>query len=181
MACQNLLIYTDGYCAFTRLTGEQPRTPIDVATMDQPNINLANAPACDKKLIADLQGFLRNMHLWTHCINDARCKLDQAAKLISQSKKCSTLFDFKVNDIVSYQGRAVTIIDMLDPCASGFMTALIRRTDHDGSKEKQVKYADLLPVGTLFPEKMLPASIPAHLDQFYFFDAPIIDGSVSKF
>ena len=57
MACQNLLIYTDGYCAFTRLTGEQPRTPIDVATMDQPNIHLDNASPCDKKFIADLQGF----------------------------------------------------------------------------------------------------------------------------
>ncbi len=87
MACQNLLIYTDGYCAFTRLTGEQPRTPIDVAKMDQPNIHLENAPACDKKFIDE--GFLRNMHLWTHCINDARCKLDQAQKLTSQSYKCS--------------------------------------------------------------------------------------------
>ncbi len=54
---------SDGYCAFTRLTGEQPHTPIDVAKMDQPNIHLENASACDKKFIADLQGFLRNMHL----------------------------------------------------------------------------------------------------------------------
>jgi len=120
------------------------------------------------------------MHLWTHCINDARCKLDQATKLISQNKKCSTIFDFKVHDIASYQGRAVTIIDLIDPCASGFMNALIRRVDHDGAKEKQVKYADLLPVGTLFPEKMLPASIPVHLDQFYFFDALANDGSISS-
>ena len=180
MACQNLMIYTDGYCAFPRLTGEQPRTPLDVATMNQPNIQLANASACDKKFIADLQGFLRNMHLWTHCINDARCKLDQAAKLISQSKKRSTLFDFKVNDIASYQGHAVTILDLIDPTASGFMNALIRRVDHDGTTEKQVKYADLLPVGTLFPEKMLPTSVPVHVDQFYFFDAPANDGSISS-
>ena len=180
MACQNLLIYTDGYCAFTRLTGEQPRTPIDVATMDQPNIHLDNASPCDKKFIADLQGFLRNIHLWTHCINDARCKLDQATKLGLQNKKCSTIFDFKVHDIASYQGHAVTILDLIDPCASGFMNALIRRIDHDGTKEKQVKYSDLLPVGTLFPEKMLPASIPVNIDQFYFFDALAKDGSISS-
>jgi len=180
MACQNLMIYTDGYSAFTRLTGEQPRTPIDVAKMDQPNICLENAPACDKKFIDDLQSFLRNMHLWTHCINDARCKLDQAQKLTSQSHKCSTLFDFKVDDIVSYQGRAVTIVELIDPCSSGFMNARIRKVDHDGAQEKQVKYADLLPLGTLFPEKMLPATVPVQVDQFYFFDASNPDGSFSS-
>ena len=60
------------------------------------------------------------------------------------------------------------------------MNALIRRIDHDGTKEKQVKYSDLLPVGTLFPEKMLPASIPVNIDQFYFFDALAKDGSISS-
>ena len=63
MAHLNLLTYTDGYCAFTRLTGEQPRTPIDVAVMNQDPINLTNASACDKAFIAQLQGFLRQMHL----------------------------------------------------------------------------------------------------------------------
>ena len=85
-----------------------------------------------------------------------------------------------MNDIASYQGHAVTILDLIDPTASGFMNALIRRVDHDGTTEKQVKYADLLPVGTLFPEKMLPTSVPVHVDQFYFFDAPATDGSISS-
>ncbi len=50
--------------------------------------------------------------------------------------------------------HAVTIIiDLIDPCSSGFMNARIRRVDHDGALEKQVKYADLLPIGTLFPQK----------------------------
>jgi hypothetical protein len=172
MAHQNLMQYTDGYCAFTRLTGEQPRTPLDVAVMDQTPINLKNASVCDKAYIDQLQSFLRNMHLWTHCLNNERCKLDQAQKLTSQSKKCSTMFDFKVDDLVSYQGRAVTIVDLIDPCASGFMNAVIRRVDHDGAFEKQVKYEDLLPIGTLFPEKMLPASVPVHVGQFYFFEDP---------
>ena len=52
------------------------------------------------------------------------------------------------------------------------MTAIIRRVDHDSALEKQVKYADLLPIGTLFPEKFLPASVPVQVDQFYFFAAP---------
>jgi len=98
----------------------------------------------------------------------------------SQNHKCSTLFDFKVDDMVSYQGRAVTIVDLIDPCSSGFMNARIRRVDHDGAQEKQVKYADLLPLGTLFPEKMLPATVPVQVDQFYFFDASSPDGSVSS-
>ena len=60
------------------------------------------------------------------------------------------------------------------------MNAIIRRADHDGAMEKQVKYADLLPIGTLFPEKMLPASVPAHVGQLYFFDAPVDDGPASS-
>jgi hypothetical protein len=47
-------------------------------------------------------------------------------------------------------------------------------------QEKQVKYADLLPLGTLFPEKMLPATVPVQVDQFYFFDASNSDGSFSS-
>ena len=52
------------------------------------------------------------------------------------------------------------------------MNAIVRRVDHDGAVEKQVKYADLLPVGTLFPEMMLPVSVPVILGQFYFFEKP---------
>ncbi len=47
-------------------------------------------------------------------------------------------------------------------------------------QEKQVKYDDLLPLGTLFPEKMLPATVPVQVDHFYFFDASCTDGSVTS-
>ena len=169
----NLLVYTYGYCPFTRLTGEQPRTPIDVAIMNQPPLNLPNVDAMDKKFVDNLQHFLRDLHLWTHCANDERCKRNQAQHIIAQSKKQSIMYDLQISDIVSYQGRAVTIVDLLDATASGFMNAIIRRVDHDGAIEKQVRYSDLLPLGTMFPEKMLPQSVSIHENQFYFFANPL--------
>ena len=37
-----------------------------------------------------------------------------------------------------------------------------------------------MPLGTLFPEKMLPATLPVQVDTFYFFDASPSDGSRSS-
>jgi len=168
----NLLVYTYGYCPFTRLTGEQPRTPIDVAIMNQPPVILQNAPDLDKEFISDLQNFLHELHFWSHCVNDAKSKRNQAQLVTAQSKKQSTIYDFQIDDIVSYQGQAVTVVDLLNSTATGFMSAVIRRVDHDGAIEKQVCYSDLLPIGTLFPEKMLPSAIQIHVNQFYFFSDP---------
>jgi len=119
------------------------------------------------------QSSIRNLCVNGFALPDCESKRNQAQLMTAQSKKQSTIYDFQIDDIVSYQGQAVTVVDLLNSTATGFMSAVIRRVDHDGAIEKQVCYSDLLPIGTLFPEKMLPSAIPIHVNQFYFFEDPV--------
>ncbi len=96
-------------------------------------------------------------------------KLNLLLPRARNNQRCNYGFQIIIDDIVSYQGHAVTVVDLLNSTASGFMSAVTRRVDHDGATEKQVCYSDLLPIGTLFPEKMLPTAIPIHVNKFYFF------------
>ena len=108
---------------------------------------------------------------WLHYVNSEHVRKDVGHKLVAAGKKCTTAFNFRVNDMVSYRGAAVKILELLHPFKHGYAKARIRRVTHDDIVDDTVNYADLSPVGTARPELMLERKIDFDAGNMLFFEA----------
>ena len=53
-------------------------------------------------------------------VNSERVRKDVSHKLAAAKNKCTTEFDIRINDMVSYKGAAVKILDLLHPSKHGY-------------------------------------------------------------
>ena len=77
---------------------------------------------------------------------------------MAADRKRTTAFDFRINDMVSYKGAAVKIMELLHPLKLGYAKAKIRKVTHDDVVDDSVNYSDLAPLGTARPELMFERS-----------------------
>ena len=143
---------TDTATAFERATGEVPRTLMDMATL--PNFEEFNIKLPGLLFVNSLKDYLRDNLQWLHFVNSGRVRKDLGHKLVAASKKRSTESDFQVNDVVSYNGKAVKITELHHRSAHGWAKATVRSVSHDSVNSDTVNYSDLLPIGTARPELM---------------------------
>ena len=92
-------------------------------------------------------------------VNSERVRKDVSHKLAAAKNKRTTQFDIRVNDMVSYRGAAVKVMELLHPSKHGFSKAIIRTVTHEGDSNDTVNYADLTPLEDARPELMVPRAL----------------------
>ena len=132
---------------------------MDMATYQPNGTAQKHLKAPDTRFINKLKDHIHENMNGLHYVNSDRVRKDVEHKLVAAGKKRTTVFDFRVNDMVSYRGAAVIILKLLHPFKHGYAKARIRRVTHDDIVEDTVNYADLSPVGTARPELMLERNI----------------------
>ena len=97
-------------------------------------------------------------------------------KLAAVKSKRTTEFDIRINDMVSYRGAAVTVMDLLHPSKHGFAKVIIRTVTHEGDSTDTVNYADLAPLGDARPELMVPRALDMATGHLAFYET---DGRIT--
>ena len=157
MARNNLDMLTDSATAFERVTREVPRTLMDLASADRVPEVMVNHKPTDVLFINKLKDFVHGNLDWLRMVNSERVRKDVSHKLAAAKNKRTTEFDIRINDMVSYRGAAVKVIELLHPSKHGFSKAIIRTVTHEGDSTDTVNYADLTPLGDARPELMVPS------------------------
>ena len=103
-------------------------------------------------------------------VNSERVRKDVGHKLAAAKNKRTTEFDIRVNDMVSYRGAAVKIIELLHPSKHGYSKAIIRTVTHEGESTDTVNYADLTPLGDARPELMVPRALVMETGHLAFYE-----------
>ena len=171
MARNNLDMPTDSATAFERVTGEVPRTLMDLASADrQPARVVAMKPA-DTLFINKLKDFIHGNLDWLRMVNSERVRRDVSHKLAAAKNKRTTEFDIRINDMVSYRGAAVKVMDLLHTSKHGFSKANIRTVTHEGGSTDTVNYGDLTPLGDARPELMVPRALDMATGHLAFYEA----------
>ena len=152
---------------------------MDMATYQPNGIAKKHLKAPDTRFINKLKDRIHENINWLHFVNSARVRKDVGHKLVAAGKKRTTAFDFRVNDMVSYRGAAVKILELMHPFKHGYAKARIRRVAHDDIVEDTVNYADLSPVGTARPELMLERKFEFDAENLLFFEAS--DGKIVRY
>ena len=165
---------SNGFTPYQLMFGEPPRHQHNFMIIPtEQELEDLSLPPMDAKFIDCLKTSFRDTLLYLHFRNDARIQKDKAHKLTALYNQRCTEFDLRPDDIVSYDGKPATILELIQPTVTGPSKALIRITDHDSSTDKKVLYSDLLPIGIQYPELMID---PQHVDispnVFCFFSEP---------
>ena len=63
---------------------------------------------------------------WLRLVNSERVRKDVSHKLAGAKNKRTTDFNIRVNDMVSYRGAAVKILEFLHPSKHGYAKAVVR-------------------------------------------------------
>ena len=170
MARNNLDMLTDSATAFERATGEIPRTLMDMATFPQHDSEMAELKPADTLFINRLKDYITGNLEWLHFVNSERVRKDVGHKLVASERKRTTAFDFHVNDMVSYRGAAVKIMELLHPFKYGHAKAKIRTISHDEASIDIVNYSDLTPIGDARPELMIDRQLSFETGSFIFYE-----------
>lgn len=152
MAKNNLDVLTDSATAFERVTGEVPRTLMDVASPNFTDFSATKIGDTGMQFVEQLRERIRDSMQWLHFRNSERVRKDIGHKLVAAEKKRTMQTDLREGDMVSYQGNAVKIIELLHQTLHGYSKARIRRVDHDTVHDDTVNYSDLTPIGDHRPE-----------------------------
>lgn len=184
MARNNLDTLTDSATAFERLTGEIPRTLLDVASYAETKGDKTRTmKPVDLRFVNKIKDYIQSNMTWLWFVNSERVRKDVGHKLVASEGKRSTAFDFRTNDMVSYRGNAVKITELLHQSAHGYAKAKIRRTTHDHVTEDTVNYADLDPIGTSRPELMIDRQVHFDVGNLIFFESEtgkLKSGTITK-
>ena len=104
MARNNLDMLTDTVTAFERVTGEVPRTLMDMASSDRQPAEVRQFKPADALFINRLKDFVHENMSWLRLVNSERVRKDVSHKLAGAKNKLTTQFDLRVGDMVSYTG-----------------------------------------------------------------------------
>ena len=170
MARNNLDMLTDTATAFERVTGEVPRTLMDMASSDRLPTEVRQFKPVDALFINKLKDFVHENMGWLRMVNSERLRKDVSHKLAGAKHKLTTQFDLRVGDTVSYRGAAVKILQLMHPSKHGFSKALVRTVTHDSDSTDTVNFADLTPLGDVRPELMVPRDIDMTPVRLIFFE-----------
>ena len=161
MARNNLDMLTDTATAFERATGEVPRTLMDLASSDRQPAQLKPLKATDTLFVNKLYGKMD----WLRLVNSERVlvRKDVSHKLAAAKNKrtTSTEFDMCINDMVSYRGAAVKVIELLHSSKHGYAKAVVRTVTHDNESIDTVNFSDLTPLAMVDarPELMVRCAL----------------------
>ena len=171
MARNNLDMLTDSATAFERVTGEVPRTLIDMASSTaMPEQTRVFRPIATL-FVNKLRDFVHENTGWLRMVNSERVRKNVSHKLAAGKNKRTTEFDLRIGDMASYRaGAAVKIRQLLHPSKHGFAKAVVRTVTHDSDSTDTVNYADLTPLGDIRPELLVPRDIDMGLGRLVFYE-----------
>ena len=170
MARNNLDMLTDTATAFERVTGEVPRTLMDMASSERQPAEVRQFKPADALFINRLKDFVHENMSWLRLVNSERVRKDVSHKLAGAKNKLTTQFDLRVGDMVSYRGAAVKILALMHPSKHGYSKAEVRTVTHDSDTTDTVNFADLTPLGDVRPELMVPRDIDMSPGRLVFFE-----------
>ena len=122
MARNNLDMLTDTATAFERVTGEVPRTLMDMASSERlpAEVRQFMIRPADTLFINHLKDFVHENMSWLRMVNSERVQKDVSHKLAGAKHKLTTQFDLRVGDMVLYRGGCSE-----DPAADASINAWI--------------------------------------------------------
>ena len=173
MARENLDMLTDSATAFKRVTGEVPRTLIDMASASTPSRQPAQERALtltDTLFVNKLKDFVHENMDWLRMVNSERVRKDVSHKLAAAKNKRTSEIAIRVNDMVSYRGAAVKVLQLLHPFNRGFAKAMARTVTHGSDTADTVDFADLTPLGDARPELMVPRALNMTANRLAFYE-----------
>ena len=130
MARNNLDMLTDTATAFERVTGEVPRTPMELASADRPPAQRKPLGTTDTLFVNKRKDFVHENMDCLRIVNSERVRKDvshKLCKLAAARNSRTTEFDISVNDMVSYRGAAVKTIELLHSSRHEYAKAVVRR------------------------------------------------------
>ena len=170
----NLYTNSQGITPFEVVTGETPRTPHNFMMIPtNADLRELNVTPLDREFIEKLRDEIRDLIVWIHFRDDERLHTEKAHRLTQEYNRRKKIFEYRIGDLVSFQGQMATIRELIQPTVKGPAKVRIQITNHESSNDKVVMYADLLPLGIAYPELMVnPASITIEPGHFCFFQIP---------
>ena len=173
MARNNLDMLTDTATAFECVTGEVPRTLMDVASTERQPAQPRALRATDTLFVNKLKDFVHENMDWLRLVNSERVRKDVSHKLAAAKHKRTTAFEIRVNDMVSYRGAAVRVIELLHSSKHGYAKAVhvVRSVTHDSESTDTVNFSDLTPLGDARPELMVPRALKMQSGRLVFYES----------
>ena len=83
---------------------------------------------------------------WLRLVNSERVRKDVSHKLAAAKHKRTTEVDIRVNDMVSYRGAAVKVLELLHSSKHGYAIAVVRTITHESESTDTVNFSDLTPL-----------------------------------
>ena len=157
---------------------------MDMATAVSDPGDVALRTPTDTLFINQMKDHIHDNHEWLHLVNSERVRKDVGHKLVASERKRTQAQDHRVNGMVSYDGKAVKIIELMHHTKHGYSKAKVRSVTHDEAKADIVNFVDLSPMGSVRPELMNPSNLDFSIGKFTFFavegNNTVVSGIITK-